>query len=106
VIDLLVSNPPYVAMRDRPSLAEELYYEPAEALFALDGAEGVPGFADVAQVIKGARPWMAPEGLLGVEMAEHQVELALALARDLGFEAVEAVIDLAGKPRGITALAP
>jgi release factor glutamine methyltransferase len=105
-IHILVSNPPYVAVRDRPKLAEELFYEPEQALFAMDSPDGVSGFAAVMSVIKGARPWLRPGGVIGVEMAEIHVEPALALAGDVGLVDVAPIFDLAEKPRGIVANAP
>jgi release factor glutamine methyltransferase len=105
-LHLVVSNPPYVAIEDRPTLADELSFEPDEALFSPESADGVPGFHDVARVIATARPWMAPGGIVALEMAEHHVDHALELAVDAGFEGVEGFVDLAGKPRGIIGTAP
>ena len=105
-IHLLVSNPPYVEATFASAMAVELSFEPPGALFSEDAPDGTPGFADVAAVIDGARSWMAPGGVLGVEMAEHQVAPAVAMAVACRFEDVEAFEDLAGKPRGIVAVAP
>jgi release factor glutamine methyltransferase len=105
-IHILVSNPPYVAIEERPTLADELYFEPDEALFSPESTDGVPGFHDVAHVIANARVWMAPGGIFAVEMAEHHVDHALELAADAGFVDVEGFVDLAGKPRGMIGMAP
>lgn len=105
-VHILLSNPPYVAIEDRPTLADELYFEPDEALFAPESADGVPGFRDVAHIVTHALAWMAPGGIVAVEMAEHHVDHALELATDAGFVDVEGFVDLAGKPRGIIGTAP
>ncbi len=105
-IGILVANPPYVAVRDRAFLASELFFEPETALFSLDSADGIPGFAEVTHLINHARPWLAAGGVLGIEMAEIHVKPACQLAEDMGLLDVAAIADLAGKPRGIVATAP
>ena len=103
-IDLLVSNPPYVAVSERPGLATELFYEPDEALFSLDAKDGTPGFRDVATILSEVGPWLSPGGVVGIEMGEGQVEPAVALASAVGLEDVEVIYDLAEKPRGLSAV--
>jgi len=105
-VHLMISNPPYVAERDRAGLDPVLSHEPDEALFSADSADGVPGFSDVETLIRGALPWLAPGGVLAIEMAENQVEAARGLATSSGFVNVETIIDLAGKPRGVVGEAP
>ncbi len=105
-IHLLVSNPPYVAVADEPMLGVELAYEPRMALFAADADDATPGFADVASVIDGALDSLAPGGIVVVEMAEHQVPVALERSRSSGLVDLEAFDDLAGHPRGIVGRAP
>ena len=105
-IHLLVSNPPYVALADEPMLGVELAYEPRTALFAADADDATPGFADVASVIDGALDSLAPGGIVVVEMAEHQVPVALDRARSGGLVDLVAFDDLAGHPRGIVGRAP
>jgi len=104
-IDLLVSNPPYVPRASSHSLAIELSYEPALALFS-DDAEGVPGLADAAQLIEEAPRWLSPGGILVIEMGEGQLDSAAGLARRGGLVEVSIHEDLAGKPRALCALRP
>lgn len=101
---LLVSNPPYVASSERPLLDPVLDYEPEEALVGVDGRDGTPGFGDVEIVLEHAVWLLAHGGVVAVEMAEHQVPSALALAATLGFQDPREFVDLAGHRRGITAL--
>ncbi len=105
-VHLLVANPPYVAEAEEAGLAIELSHEPRGALIAADAADGTPGFADVAEIIDGALGSLAPGGILVIEMAEHQVEVALARASTVGLVDLEAFADLAGHPRGIVGRAP
>ena len=105
-VHLLVANPPYVATTEESDLAVELSHEPRSALFAADAADGTPGFADVAEVIDGALGTLAPGGILVLEMAEHQVDVAVARAAAAGLVGVEPFADLAGHPRGIVGRAP
>ena len=104
-VDLLVSNPPYVAESDRVSLAPELGFEPSLALFSRD-ASGVAGFGDVEAIICSVRPWLAPGGVVVIEMAEQQTSAARVLAESVGLLDVEEFDDLAEKRRGIVGRAP
>lgn len=105
-IHLLVANPPYVAEDEEASLPIELAHEPRAALIASDGDDGTPGFADVAVVIDGALGSLAPGGIVVIEMAEHQVPIALERARAVGLIGLRSFDDLAGHPRGIVGTAP
>jgi release factor glutamine methyltransferase len=105
-VHLLAANPPYVDAGFVSSMAIELSFEPPGALFSEDAVDGTPGFADVEAIITDAASWLAPGGVLAIEMAEHQVAPAMAMAMAHGLEGVEAFEDLAGKPRGIVAVAP
>lgn len=69
-VDMIVSNPPYVAERDRPSLAPEvLDYEPAEALFA-----GPDGLDVIRALVPAAANVLAPGGWLIFEFGWGQAE--------------------------------
>jgi len=105
-VHLLMANPPYVAADEEADLAIELSFEPRTALIGADGDDGTPGFADVAVVIDEAGAWLAPGGIVVVEMAEHQVPVALERASAAGLVDLEAFADLAGHPRGIVGRAP
>jgi release factor glutamine methyltransferase len=104
--DLIVSNPPYVPVELRGHLDSVLDHEPATALYAERSVGGCPGFAAVEEVITGSSAWLAPCGILAVEMGEDQVDEACALARRCGLIDVAGFLDLAGRGRGILAAAP
>jgi release factor glutamine methyltransferase len=105
-VGLLISNPPYVPCELAGSLDPVLDHEPSGALYAQSGSDGSPGMAEVESILDGLRPWLAPRGLLAVEMGEDQVRPALALAGARGLVELAAFEDLAGRPRGIVGFAP
>ncbi len=96
-IDLIVSNPPYVATGDEVDPAVE-DWEPAGALFA-----GLDGLDAVRVVVAGAPGWLAPHGVLVVEIGATQAAAVTGLARRAGFAHVEVHPDLAGRDRVLVA---
>lgn len=99
-IDVLVSNPPYVS-RDAPLPDDVRDHEPHLALFADDD-----GFECVHTVLSNAPAWLRPGGIVVVEMGETQTQRAVALTRSVGLVEVETIVDLTGRPRGLTARRP
>jgi len=99
-LDLLVSNPPYVADGDALDPAVE-EWEPAGALFA-----GPDGLAAVRVLVDGAVRWLRPGGHLVVELGAGQGDAAAALSRAAGLVAVGVRPDLAGRDRVLVAQRP
>lgn len=92
--DLIVSNPPYVAMGD-PHLADgDLRHEPPAAL-----AAGVDGLSALRTIIAGAPARLVPGGALIVEHGYNQSDAVTDLLRAAGFADVTVRRDLAGIPR-------
>jgi release factor glutamine methyltransferase len=92
--DVVVSNPPYIAVDD-PEVDESVReWEPASALFA-----GADGLDDVRAIMAGAREWLKPDGWLVMEIGYRQGDAVLALAREFGLVDGEVRNDLAGRPR-------
>ena len=104
-VELIVANPPYVGELERTTLDPVLDFEPEGALVA-PAAEGVAGFADLAEVIAGAPTWLAPGGFLVVEHGEGQREAVRREAFGAGLRDVVDYDDLAGKPRVLVARRP
>jgi release factor glutamine methyltransferase len=101
-VDLVVSNPPYVAEIERAGLAREvLDHEPHVALFS--GADGLDA---IRTIVRAAPRWLRSGGVLAVEHAPAQAEAMLDLAAAAGL--VDACIepDLAGRPRVLVAVRP
>lgn len=68
--DLIVSNPPYVAEKDRPTIQAEVgRYEPSEALFA-----GVDGLDTIRQLVEVAPAHLKPDGHLVFEFGFGQAD--------------------------------
>ena len=106
-VDLIVSNPPYVARSDAPLLQPEVVrfeprsrppdgvgtFEPGTALFAdEDGMAVLRALCETA----GAR--LAPDGFLIVEFGAGQDSALRVMAQALGWR-IEIAPDLAGIPR-------
>jgi release factor glutamine methyltransferase len=98
-IDLVVSNPPYVAVSEVAGLpAEVAEWEPIGALVS-----GPTGLEAIEAVLTEAADWLARPGSLIVEHAPHQADAVAALARRSGFGEVETRSDLAGRARMLVA---
>ena len=97
--DVIVSNPPYVAIDDEvePIVRD---WEPLSALYA-----GEDGLDDLRVIVEGAHDWLKPGGLLVLEMAPDQIPSMLDLATSTHFVDVRQHADLAGRPRALTARA-
>ncbi|HET6954133.1 MAG TPA: peptide chain release factor N(5)-glutamine methyltransferase [Acidimicrobiales bacterium] len=94
-VDVIVSNPPYVAedeMADLP--AEVVDWEPRQAL-----CSGPSGLEDIEVIVADAPRWLSRPGSLLVEMAPHQARRAVELARRVGFGSATVWPDLAGRDR-------
>jgi release factor glutamine methyltransferase len=96
-VDLIVANPPYVAMEE-PLPPEVAEWEPAEALRA-----GSSGLECLATIIAGAPEWLAAQGVLVLELAPHQAAAVAEKARVAGFTQVEILPDLSGAERVLVA---
>ncbi len=73
-------------------------WEPAGALFA-----GPTGLEAIEHIVREAPRWLAPHGVLVLEIGETQGEAAAALARSAGFTTVAIHPDLAARDRILTA---
>jgi release factor glutamine methyltransferase len=95
-IDLVVTNPPYVATTvELP--AEVARWEPAGALYS-----GADGLDDLRRILAAAPGWMAPAGVLVSELSPEQADAAIDLALG-GFAEAFVESDLTGRPRALVA---
>lgn len=96
-VDLIVSNPPYVAETDQlPS--EVIDWEPPDALFA-----GPTGLEALDEIVSSANHWLRSPGVIVVESAPSQCDYVAELAQKCGFDHVVGFEDLAGRERGVIA---
>ncbi len=94
--DAVVSNPPYVARADEPSLPEEVRgHEPALALFA----EASDDLSSYRAIIGELGDHLDPSGLLAFEVGAGQSGRVAQLLAEAGFDTVEVLNDLAPIPR-------
>jgi release factor glutamine methyltransferase len=100
-VDLVVSNPPYVAMEEWAALDEEVRCEPPTALVAGEGSDGTPGLRDVEAVLAQSWSWLSRPGSVVIELAPAQAEPAKRLARSMGFGDVRVEPDLSGRQRAL-----
>jgi release factor glutamine methyltransferase len=98
-IDLLVSNPPYVAAAEMAELDPTVtYHEPTTALEA-----GPTGLEAIRQILGGADSWLRPTAAVVLEIAPHQADSAATIAREAGLTDVSINQDLAGRDRALVA---
>jgi release factor glutamine methyltransferase len=96
---LIVTNPPYLSDEETAATTPEVKdHEPRGALSA-----GANGAADLEHIIRAAKSYLAPGGLLACEtgIAQHAALVALALAA--GYARAESRRDLTGRDRYLLA---
>ncbi len=96
-VDMIVSNPPYVA-ESHPNLAGELKYEPIGAL-----ASGAEGLEDIEIIVEQAPEHLKPGGWLLMEHGYDQRAAIINLLESCGWHDIAAIDDLAGIARVIAA---
>lgn len=93
--DVIVSNPPYVEEREWEGLAPDIRnFEDPRAL--LSGADGLDC---IRRIISESSHWLAPGGLLAIEMGETQGPALRELLQSAGYENITITKDLAGHDR-------
>ena len=90
--DVIVSNPPYVALEEWDTLPREIReYEPRTAL--CDEADGLTFYPIIAQKGKGM---LKPGGFLFIEVGDGQGEKVCAILKKTGYTSVAMYPDLNG----------
>ncbi|WP_135505010.1 peptide chain release factor N(5)-glutamine methyltransferase [Roseovarius aestuariivivens] len=97
--DLIVSNPPYIAVQELPELSAELTFEPRGAL--TDEADGLSAYR---AIVPRAGAYLRPGGRLMVEIGWRQAAEVAAMFDAAGFAAVEIRHDLEGRDRVVLGL--
>jgi release factor glutamine methyltransferase len=94
-IDVVVSNPPYVALFERDLLPREVAeHEPHDALFA-----GEEGLDVIGRLVWETIEWLRPGGWVVTEIGESQAAAVRGLLADRSYEEVATHEDLTGRPR-------
>ena len=98
-VDLVVSNPPYVAEDEVAELPAEVSdWEPRTALVA-----GPTGLEAIDAILSGAGDWLTRPAAVVLEHAPHQADEVAEVARAAGFDDVEVRPDLSGTARMVVA---
>jgi release factor glutamine methyltransferase len=101
-LDVLVSNPPYVAERDRDLLSPEVArYEPREALFS-----GEDGLDLIRQLLERGKTLLRSGGWIALEFGIGQSGAIHDLAERCGYRSITIEKDMAGIPRALFAQSP
>lgn len=101
-VDVLVANPPYLPAADRGTWAPEVAeHDPDTALVG-----GPDGHELVDALLAAAPEWLAPGGVVVVEIDERRGGEAAATARRLGLTDVRIATDLTGADRAVVGHRP
>lgn len=99
LLDMIVSNPPYIASGEISTLPAVVRSEPLQAL---DGGED--GLATIRYLIERSPEALRSSGWLALEIGEEQAAAVVSLVdRTRAFRAVEVKRDLAGRDRVVLA---
>lgn len=98
-VDLIVSNPPYIALREKSSLPPEVRdHEPATALFG-----GQEGYELYAPLISQAAQLLKPGALLVLELGQGSLPAVHPILENPHWTTIGVTNDLAAIPRVISA---
>ncbi len=92
--DLILSNPPYIAEEELPTLQKEVRREPRMALCG--GPDGLLFYRAFCRLYP---PLLVPGGRLAFEIGETQGAAVSALLKEAGLSHITVQNDLAGLPR-------
>lgn len=98
LVDLVVSNPPYVPRNREPELPAEVRADPEGALFG--------GPETYERLLGQAFEWLRPGGHVVTEIDDEAGPVVSAIAAGAGFRDVRVFPDLAGRDRVLAARRP
>jgi release factor glutamine methyltransferase len=95
-VDVIVSNPPYIAEAEWEALQPEVrLFEPREALVAGDSGTEIH-----ERLLHEAQPFLAPAGVLLMEIGQGQAGVIRRLAEDVGgYAPLQRILDTNGIDR-------
>ncbi|MCO6508800.1 MAG: peptide chain release factor N(5)-glutamine methyltransferase [Snodgrassella sp.] len=93
-VDVIVSNPPYIAAHDQHLQQGDLRFEPQHAL-----TDNHNGLSALATIISGAAAFLRPAGWLLLEHGFDQGEAVRDMLAQHGFSQIHTLPDLAGLDR-------
>lgn len=93
-VDVVVSNPPYIAIDDPEVSVDVTEWEPSLALFS-----GEDGLDAIRHIVSNAHAWLSERGVLLIEIGHQQAASVKALFAAAGFADFGVEPDLAGRDR-------
>ncbi|WP_445366978.1 peptide chain release factor N(5)-glutamine methyltransferase [Methylomonas sp. BW4-1] len=93
-VDLIVSNPPYIADNDPHLTIGDVRFEPDSALISPNN-----GLQDIRQLAEQARLHLKDNGQLLVEHGYNQQSEVQAIFSEFGYQQINTHADLSGNPR-------
>lgn len=97
--DLIISNPPYIPIKEKENLQQEVKFEPKLALFS----EDEDGINFYQKIIEQSKPFLKENGKIAFELGINQSELVKNIFLQNGFKNIEIIKDLAKIDRVIFA---
>jgi len=97
--NMIISNPPYIPLKDKTSLQKEVQFEPDTALFTKDDL----GLEFYERIIKDAHKYLLPNGWVAFELGVNQALHVKNLLENSNFGHINIIEDLAGIERVISA---
>jgi release factor glutamine methyltransferase len=98
IVDVVISNPPYIPTDAVPRDPEVRLHDPSLALYG-----GVDGMDVMRVVSRRALELLKPGGLLVVEHADNQAQIVADLLKADGWKEIESHQDLSSRDRAVTA---
>ena len=95
--DVILSNPPYIALGDSHLSAGDLRFEPASAL-----SDGGGGLSCLEAIISQVEPYLKPGGLVAVEHGFDQSDAVVDLMKAAQLQEIQVHRDLAGYFRAVS----
>lgn len=92
--DIIVSNPPYVALKDKDNLQRDLYFEPENALYS--GYDGMDFYRNFFNIID---RYLKYNGAFFFEIGFNQGKELINICETFNIKNVEIKKDLSGKDR-------
>lgn len=97
--DIIISNPPYIPIKEKGYLQKEVEFDPEIALFAPDD----DGIEFYKRIIADAHKLFVSRGFIVFELGINQAPLVKKLLLENGFSGIKITKDLAGIERVISA---
>ena len=95
--DIIISNPPYIPIKEKANIQKEVTFDPETALYAKD-EDGVEFYK---KITKEAPRILNPNGYLAFELGINQANIVSNIMRQNNFTVIEIGKDLAGIERVI-----